>query len=139
MHSKGKEASFQVNIVVKYSKGKYDRKGVGFFAYAVYGMDIPVKRTYKEYRKRFGIESSHKLMNTARARTSSKNPVLRLLYVGIGFLLMNIWVYVQWMYLSVKRKGGREPIQWSFKTMLRQVARRIEDEFGFSDYMLISD
>ena len=92
MHSKEKEATFQANIVVKYSKGKYDRKGVEYFAYAVYGMDIPVKRTYKEYRKRFGIESSHKLMNTARARTSSKNPVLRLLYVGIGFLLMNIWI-----------------------------------------------
>jgi len=139
MHSKGKEATFQVNIVVKYSKGKYDRHSVEYFAYAVHGMDIQVKRTYKEYRKRFGIESSHKLMNTARARTSAKKPVRRLLYVGIGFLLMNIWVYVQWMYLSVKRRGGRAPIQWAFKTMLRQVARRIEDEFGFFDYMPISD
>ena len=94
-----------------------------------------VTKTYKEYRKRFGIESSHRLMNTARARTSSRDPVLRLLYVGIGFLLMNIWIYVHWMYLSVRRRGGREPVQWSFKTMLRQVARRIEDEFGFFDYM----
>ena len=48
---------------------------------------------------------------------------------------MNIWIYVHWMYLNVRRKGGREPVQWSFKTMLRQVARRIEDEFGFFDYM----
>jgi putative transposase len=134
MRSKGKEATFQVNIVVKYSKGKYDRHGVEYFAYAVYGMDIPVESTYKEYRKRFGIETSHRLMNTARARTSSTNPVLRLLYVGIGFLLMNLWIYVHWMYLSVRRKGGREPVQWAFKTMLRQVGRRIEDEFGFFDY-----
>lgn len=138
MHSGGEEASFQVNIVIKYSRGKYNRKGVEYFAYAVYGMDIPVKRTYREYRKRFNIESSHKLMNAARARTSSKNPVLRLLYVGIGFLLMNIWIYVQWMYLSVKRKGGQKPIQWTFETMLRQVVRRIEDEFGFFEYMPIS-
>lgn len=139
MHSKGKEATFQANIVVKYSKGKYGRHSLEYFAYAVYGLDISVKRTYKEYRKRFGIESSHKLMNAARARTSSKKPVLRLLYVSIGFLLMNIWIYVQWMYLSIKRKGGRKPIQWAFKTMLRQVARRIEDEFGFFDSMPISD
>ena len=137
MHSEGGEATFQVNVVVKYSKGKYNRNGVEYFAYAVYGMDIPVKRTYKEYRKRFGIESSHKLMNVARARTSSKSPVLRLLYVGIGFLLMNIWIYVQWTYLSIKRKGGRKPIQWAFKTMLRQLARIIEDEFCFLDYMLL--
>lgn len=135
MRSRGKEANFQVNIVVKYSKGKYDRHDVEYFAYAVYGMDIPVENTYKEYRKRFGIEASHRLMNTARARTSSTNPVIRLLYVGIGFLLMNIWIYVHWMYLSVRRKGGREPVQWAFKTMLRQVARRIEDEFDFFDSM----
>ena len=106
MHSKEGEATFQANIVVKYSKGKYKRKGVKYFAYAVHGMEIPVKRTFKEYRKRFGIESSHKLMNAARARTSSKKPVLRLLYVGIAFLLMNIWIYVHWMYLSIRRKGG---------------------------------
>jgi len=39
------------------------------------------------------------------------------------------------MYLGVRRKGGREPVQWAFKTMLRQVARRIEDECGFFDSM----
>ena len=37
--SRGKEATFQVNIVVKYSKGKYGRNSVEYFAYAVYGMD----------------------------------------------------------------------------------------------------
>jgi putative transposase len=138
MHSKDGEATFQTNIVVKYSKGKYNRKGVKYFAYAVHDMDIPVKRMFKEYRKRFGIESSHKLMNTARARTSSKKPVLRLLYVGLGFLLMNIWVYIQWTYLSIRRRGGRKPIPWTFKNMLRQITRKIEDEFGFIDWMPLS-
>ena len=138
MHSKDGEATFQTNIVVKYSKGKYKRKGVKYFAYAVYDMDIPVKRMFKEYRKRFGIESSHKLMNAARARTSSKKPVLRLFYVGLGFVLMNIWVYIQWTYLSIRRRGGRKPIPWTFKNMLRQITRKIEDEFGFIDWMPLS-
>jgi putative transposase len=128
------EATFHVNVVVKYSKGKYNRSGLEYFAYAVHGMNIPVKRTFKEYRKRFGIESSHKLMNAARARTTSKNPVLRLLYVGIGFLLMNIWVYLKWM-LGVRRKGERKTIKWTFKTMLRQLCRKLEDELGFVEFI----
>ncbi|MDR1820672.1 MAG: hypothetical protein LBR15_10570 [Methanobrevibacter sp.] len=43
MYSKEKEVIFQVNVVVKYSKGKYGRNGVEYFAYAVYNMDISVK------------------------------------------------------------------------------------------------
>jgi putative transposase len=135
MHSKDDEATFQVNIVTKYSKGKYKRKGVKHFAYAVYNMDIPVQKTFNEYRKRFGIESSYKLMNASRARTSSKKPALRLLYLGLGFLLINIWIYIQWTYLSIRRKGGRQIIPWSFKTMLRQITRKLEDISGFNQHM----
>jgi len=111
---------------------------VKYFAYAVYDMDIPVKRMFKDYRKRFGIEYSYKLMNAARARTSSKKPVPVLLYVGLGFVLMNIYVYIQWTYLCIRRRGGRKPVPWTFKNMLRQITRKIDDEFGFVDWTPIS-
>ena len=137
MRSPNGEATFQVNVGVKYSKGKYNRNGLEYFAYAVYNMDAPVNNTFKEYRKRFGIESSYKQMNKARARTSTKNPVLRLLYVGLGFLLENIWIYLHWTRLSIPRQGGRKPLTWSFKTMLRQITRKIEDILGFQDGITI--
>jgi len=95
MHSMDGEATFQTHIQVKYYSGKYNQKGAKYFAYAGYDMDILVKRMFKEYRKRSGIESSHKLMNAARTRTSSKTPVPVLLYAGLGFVLMNIYVYIQ--------------------------------------------
>ena len=47
MHSKDGKATFQTNIVVKYSKGRYNRKGVKYFAYDVYDMDMPARRTFK--------------------------------------------------------------------------------------------
>ncbi|KZX17560.1 hypothetical protein MBFIL_00970 [Methanobrevibacter filiformis] len=50
MRSKGNEATFQVNVVVKYSKGKYKENGVKYFAYPVYNMDLPIKNIFKEYR-----------------------------------------------------------------------------------------
>ena len=133
MKSGDDQASFQVNVVVKYSRGRYRRRGLRYFAYAVYGMDIPVHKTFQEYRRRFGVESSYKLRNLALPRTSTKNPVLRLLYVGLAFLLVNVWIYVQWMFLSTRRRGGRIPRSWPFKTMLRQLSRILEDLLGFMD------
>jgi len=137
MRSKENEATFQVNVLVKYSKGKYKEKGIKYFAYAVYNMDIPIKNTFKEYRKRFGIESSYRLMNQARAHTSTKKPVLRLLYIGLGILLVNIWIYIQWTYLSIPRQGGREKVTWTFKTMLKQINRITEEKLGFNNKITI--
>ena len=133
MRSKDDEATFQVNVVVKYSKDKYKEKGVKHFAYAVHDIDIPIEKTFQEYRKRFAIESSYRIMNQARIHTSTKNPALRLLYMGISFLLANIWIYIQWTYLSTPRQGGRQPVKWNFKTMLKQINRATEDKLGFAD------
>lgn len=133
MRSGEKEATFQVNVVARHYRGRWKRHGMEYFAFAVSGIDVPAGRTHKEYRKRFGIESSYRLMNTARARTTSRSPGIRLLYVGMGFLLMNIWIYLHWLYISVKRQGGRKLAEWRFKTMLRQVARAIEDALGFAE------
>ena len=40
-----------MDVVVKYSKGKYSCSGVDYFSYAFYGMDILVRGMYKEYRR----------------------------------------------------------------------------------------
>jgi putative transposase len=139
MRSGDGEATFTTHIMVKYSKDKYKSKGIKYFPYAVHGMDVPVKKTFIEYRKRFGIESSYKLMNQARARTSTKKPVLRLLYVGLSLLLVNIWIYIQWTQLSKPRQGGRQPRTWTFKTMLRQITRKTEEKLGFTDRITLQN
>lgn len=131
MRSGEKEATFQVNVVARHYRGKWNRSGMEYFAFAVSGIDIPAGKTHREYRRRFGIETSYRLMNAARARTTSRSPALRLLYVALGFLLMNVWIYFHWVYVSVRRRGGRKLAEWRFKTMLRQVARAIEDTLGF--------
>lgn len=45
-------------------------------------------------------------MNGTRARTTSRNPSLRLLLVDIAFILLNIWVSLKWI-LGEPRRGGR--------------------------------
>jgi putative transposase len=38
-------------------------------------------------------------------RTTTKKPILRLLFVGIAFLLVNIWVNLLWRKISLSRRG----------------------------------
>ena len=62
---------------------------------------------HQHYRQRFGIETSYRLKNFCRIRTTTKNPMIRLLYLGISFLLVNIWIYIFWSKISKPRRGGR--------------------------------
>jgi len=61
----------------------------------------------EEYRKRFGIETSYRQMNQCRIRTSTRNPVLRLLFVGIALLLRNVWVWFHLNVLADRHRNGR--------------------------------
>ena len=61
----------------KYSKGRYARHGVYWFVYVLLGpVGLPLHQIYDAYRKRFGIESTYRLMNQVRAKTSSRRPEL---------------------------------------------------------------
>jgi len=61
----------------------------------------------KDGRRRFGIESSYKLMNMVRAKTTSQDPTFRLLLVLVALLVVNHWVVSQWKHASEPRRGGR--------------------------------
>jgi hypothetical protein len=116
------QATFKVGVVRKYCKGRYGRQGVKWFAYALLGpISLPLPQVYHDYRLRFGIESTYRLMNQVRARTSSRSPGLRLLFVGIALTLVNIWVFLKWAYLGYPRRGGREVLSHLFPlTMFTQ-------------------
>ena len=43
------------------------------------------------YRRRFGIETSYRQKNQAQARTTSRDPIYRLLLEGLGYLLRQVW------------------------------------------------
>ena len=53
------------------------------------------------YRSRFAIETSYRQLQQARIRTSTREPLLRLLYVGVALLLRNVWVWLHWEVLGV--------------------------------------
>lgn len=106
-NSQGESVTFDLWIVCKYSKVKRKKRGLEYYVYVVHQVKIHLFSIHKDYRKRFGIESSYRLKNLCRIRTTTKNPVLRLLFVGIAFLLVNIWVNLLWRKISHPRQGGR--------------------------------
>jgi putative transposase len=130
--NKNDSVTFELWIVCKYKKGKRHQKRVEYFAYVVHKVKTNLSSIHQDYRKRFGIESSYRLKNICRIRTTNKKPVLRLLFVGISFILVNIWVNLLWLKISRKRKGRRLIYRrlFSLKQMLaflRQAVDKIHE------------
>jgi putative transposase len=94
-------------IDVQYLQGRNKKFGNVNLGYVVHGIDWKPRRVYLVYKNRFAIESSYRIRNVVRAKTSSRNVVLRYLLTIISFLLKNIWVSLQWIFFSKVQRGPR--------------------------------
>lgn len=103
------DVTIPLYVVRTYLKGRYGKHGVEVHLFTVLGpqWNASYYRLTEKFRSRFGIESSYRLMNQVRARTSSPDPKLRLLYVVLAFLLLNLWRTLCWTILALPRRGGR--------------------------------
>ena len=63
----------------------------------------------KLYRRRFGIETSYRQKNQAKATTTSRDPVYRLLLEGLGYLLRQVWVVLT---EELARRWKASPNAW---------------------------
>jgi putative transposase len=103
------EETLPVHIVCTYAKGRYQRRGLYRFAFVVIGpTKMSPRQIAAEYRRRFGIETSYRLMNSIRARTTSRSAELRLFFVTLALLLLNLWSYLKWLHLFIPRRGPRQ-------------------------------
>ena len=108
MYSKDQRSvTFNLWIVCTYKKGKRGQHGIEYFTYVVHKVKLSLTTIHQDYRRRFGIESSYRLKNQCRISTTTKKPGLRLLFVGLAFLIVNIWIYLLWRFISKPRQGGR--------------------------------
>ena len=78
--------------------------GIEYYVYVTYKVTTNLNHIHQCYRQRFGIESSYRMKNLCRIRTTTKKPNLRLLFVGISFLLVNIWINLLWGKISKHRR-----------------------------------
>lgn len=103
----GRRASVWVAIVCRNYRGQRGRHGRRTQLYACWG--LPRRSAvwiYETYRARFGIETSYRQMNEGRIRTSTRNPLVRFLFVAIALILRNVWVWCHLNWLATRRGPG---------------------------------
>ncbi len=127
-------------VVKKYSKGRYKRKGARWFAYAVGRLpkSLEPHLVFEMYRQRFGIEASYRQMNQVRARTASRNPVLRLLLVGLAFVIFNLYIALR-QHIAICLKDPVLLISTSWLTLrrlVRMIIHAVEKLFNLADVIL---
>ncbi len=129
--------TFEAVVVRKYSRGRYGRHGVQWFAYALYGLGaIPPHQIFELYRRRFSIESGYRQLHQVRARTSSRSPALRLLLVGLALFIVNLYVTLRQCWLTLSCYGQRW--RWVELTLLRLTQlwlRHLEQLLGVTEVL----
>lgn len=106
----GKQRSARVTICVaskSYTHKKTGKRRTKKLMYVVWKVRLTPREIREMYRQRFGIETSYRQMHEARIKTCTRDPRLRLLFVGIALVLRNVWV---WLHFKIaKGKWKEEP------------------------------
>ena len=130
------EQTYPLAVNVTYQNGDRGKSGVKRTGYAAYGLeDRTPAQVATVYDKRSRIEKSYEKFREARALTTTPSTTIRLFYVGVGFLLEQLWVVLQWAVLAQPRRGGRAlPVEFTFSDgFLHGVERVLDDELGWKE------
>jgi hypothetical protein len=104
-----RQATFAVCVKCRNRRGERGKHGREALVYAYGGGLEPssFRWVQETYRSRFAIETSYRQLHEARIKTCTRDPWLRLLYVGIALILRNVWVWLHWEVLAERRRGPR--------------------------------
>lgn len=105
MKNSKKKIPLNIVIDVKYLKGKRGKKGLENLGFVVFGVKWSPRKVSTVYRRRFAIESSYRMRNIVKPKTSSKNANIRYFYTLISFLLKNIWLHLQKKHFTIVKRG----------------------------------
>lgn len=131
-----RQATVQICVKCRNYRGQWGRHGRRPLVYAYWGLRPASPQWVSEtYRRRFAIETTYRQLHQARIRTSTRNPQLRLLYVGLALILRNVWVWLHLRVLAKRRPGGRriDLALLRFRTMLWWLGQLTLTLFGGHD------
>jgi Transposase DDE domain len=137
-NARGRTATVSICIKCSNARGQSNKRGRRTWVYAYWGLQPSSYAWVAEtYRLRFGIESSYRQLHQARIRTCTRQPRLRMLYVGIALILRNVWVWLHWEALAHHRRGGRvvDTDQLPFRAMLLWLQHLAEALLGVRDWV----
>jgi putative transposase len=107
MKNSTKKILLNIVIDVKYLKEKRGENGRENLGFVVFGVKWTPRKVSTVYRRRVAIESSYRMRNMTKPRTSSKNANVRYFYTLVSFLLKNIWLYFQKKHFTIVKRGSQ--------------------------------
>ena len=133
--NEGKEDEFTAQMAVcrvftTSRRTKRGKRRAEWLLFIMIALDWTPERCRQRYRKRFGVETSYRLGNKQLGWTTSPNPAYRFVLIGLGYLLLNLWVHLCWIYTQVARRGRRVLATFLFRqtrflNFLRHALERI--------------
>jgi len=130
------EQTYPLAVNVTYQNGDRGKSGVKTTGYAAYGLeDRTPRQVARIYNHRSRIEKSYEKFREARALTTASSTTIRLFYVGVGFMLEQLWLVLQWAVLARPQRGGRAlPVGFTFdNSFLHGIEQVLDDELGWKE------
>ena len=128
--------SIRVAVCVGYKTYRHHRTGRRQnkkLVFATSGTREAPRRICAVYRLRFGIEASYRQLGQARIRTSARDPILRLFFVGLALVLRNLWAWLQGLLFgekpSLRQQNAAKRLQ--FRRLLMTLIEGIDQENAF--------
>jgi putative transposase len=111
--------------------GRQPRKAA-WMIFILIHLDWTPRQARRQYRRRFGIESSYRCAGQVRGWTTSPNPAYRFLLIGLSFVLLNVWVHLRWLFTQVPRRGGRwlQTKLFELSRLVKFITRALERHYG---------
>jgi hypothetical protein len=130
------EQTYPLAVNVTYHNGNRGKSGLKQIGYAAYGLeDRTPPQVAGIYNHRSRIEKSYEKFRESRALTTTPSTTIRLFYVGVGFLLEQLWLVLQWAVLARPRRDGRAlPVEFVFEdALLHGIEQVLDDGLGWKE------
>lgn len=91
-------------------------------------LDWTPHQVYTKYRRRFGVETSYRILRQVKVLTNSRNPALRFFLLGLGLMMQNVWVLARWLFTRRPGKGRYKliPALLRFNRFRKLLVRAVE-------------
>jgi len=112
-------------------RGQMERRGE-WLVFILINLDLTPKEARRLYRRRFGVETSYRCAGQVRAWTTTKNPAVRFVLIGLSFFLLNVWLHLRWLYTQVPRRGHRrlDTKRFTLARFARFIVSAVERRYG---------
>ena len=111
--------------------GRMERRA-DWLVFILINLDLTPKQARRLYRRRFGVETSYRCAGQLRAWTTSTNPALRFVLIGLSFFLQNVWLLLRWLYTQIPRRGRRQldTKRFTLARFARFIVSAVERRYG---------